>query len=427
MGELPQNFDRLKASAQEPQVETTAPTNEAQVFADLNEDNKGFFAKLSEGSKQLAGWAYEKIKNTPVVGKLVGKAQIAFHEHWMNKHEEKANGLKGRIEETNAKIAEMENSHAEISGALEELRAQNVPNMKSVEEKLRSIENNKKKLEGTRDGFQGKLEARNEKMKMRTEKRDAVVDEFISKATEKLDLVEKKFEELKDSKNQVELKASIAEVRYRKQIEGLDKQQDAKTKIENALKKLGMTDSEIQKDPSLISLNTSITEGKKAIESSRAEMIKEREGIDKQGRKVEPKVRSFKNKIAEFQRMKEKRPSAVGVEEAQTAYEDEPEPVIESKVEAGTEEFSVKTFIEEFNKFLVEKFGNNKEPEMIDVNKFTEITKGIKELAPDANIQFDEFRNIIPSYLKSIGVDSKRVKVLLGDFYQEKIFKPKTN
>lgn len=141
MGELPKDFDRIKQQSLEtPETGVRpGPKNEdlpeAPDFSDLNTENQGFFAKLGSGAKELAGWAYEKIKKTPLVGKLVGKAQIAFHEHWMNKHQEKAQGLKGRIEDTNAEIGQLDSSHAEISSALEDLKVLNSPSMRSLEEK----------------------------------------------------------------------------------------------------------------------------------------------------------------------------------------------------------------------------------------------------------------------------------------------------
>ncbi len=251
MGELPKGIEEIKAGNPVPEAVEVKPEPNTEAPPDVTEslspENQGFFSKLGEKSKELAGWAYEKIHRTPILGKLVGKAEIAFHEHWMNSHQEKAQGISDKITETNNQISQMESSHAEISAALEELRGQNVPNMKSVEEKLRSIEKNKGKLEGDRDKLTEKLDSRNEKMKSRIEKRDAVVDGFIGRCNEKLNPIESEIENLNGRKDQAEFKASMAEVGYRKQLEGLDKQMDVKTKIENALKKLGMSKLEIEK------------------------------------------------------------------------------------------------------------------------------------------------------------------------------------
>lgn len=122
----------------------------APDFAEsLSPENKGFFSRLASGPMQLARWTYEK-----TLGKAVGKAKILYHEYWMNRHQGKAEVLKGKILDTNAKIAQAEKSHAEISKALKELGALNSPNLKSFEERLRMIESEKGKLEVSRTGFE---------------------------------------------------------------------------------------------------------------------------------------------------------------------------------------------------------------------------------------------------------------------------------
>ncbi len=173
----------------------------------------------------------------------------------------------------------------------------------------------------------------------------------------------------------------------------------------------------------MVKLNTAIIEGKKDIDKAKEKMDKDRKDIDKRISKVSTKAQGFRNKVKEFERMKQGRPAPVEIETATVeegkVVENEIEQ--ESNVEAGSEKKLVKEFIESFNKFLEEKSGKKNEPEVIDIKTFQEVTKGFKELVIDSDIQFKEFKNIVPTYLKVIGVKSKRIGPIIDTFYREKI------
>lgn len=441
MSELPNNLDKLKSEAPplpkaeviEAPVEVPSPKNEgtkeAPAFVEtLSPENKGFFSKLGEGAKQLASWTYEK-----TLGKAVGKAKILYHEYWMSKHQGKSEVLKGKILETKSKIAQAEKSHAEISNAVKELAALNTPNMKSFEEKLRAIEGGKRKLEGDQAGLEKKLQYRDEKVNMRTERRDAVVDGFIGKVNERLNPVEQNLEAIKDKKAKFEAKVSMSEIVWKKKLEDCQKQKEIKARLEKALRDSGMTtEYSVNEDEGLSKLQLEIDEGEKQIKEAREKVEKQRSDMDKKLQKIQRKADGFKNKRDEFQKMKEGRHEEVEVEaEVNNSDWESPqentggnEADVESKVEAGKEEFSVKTYINLFNNYLGEKFGSNSQPEVVDIKKFKEMTEGIKELAEDSYVTFDQFKDIVGKYLDATGVKSERLKFLLSDFYAEKVKEP---
>ena len=225
------NVDTSPENRKELEVSTSPVTVESGVNFDegkgnfppvFSEKSKGLWEKLTKGGKEIAGWVSEKIQGMPIVGRLVGKAQILYHFFWMNKHNEKAETLKSKIGEVEEKIAQMAASEKQIADSLEKLKSLNTSGMDSVEEKLRHIQMNKENLITSRDKYKGKLEERNEKMKSSLEKRDAVVDKFISRSREKLEKISGGIEDLKEKRKAFETKASFEEIVNKSKVEELN-------------------------------------------------------------------------------------------------------------------------------------------------------------------------------------------------------------
>jgi predicted nucleic acid-binding Zn-ribbon protein len=439
MSELPNNLNELKAGVpplpKAEQVEAVEPTpepkNEANKEAPdfsktLNPENKGIFSRMKEGGKTFFNWASEKIHSAAVNNRFVSKMRMAYHGYWMNKHEEKANGFKDKISGKDSEIVEMQKSHDEIASALEELRAHNVPNMKSVEEKLRAIESKQGKLEGDKKNLQEKLDRRNERMLERTKSRDAIADQFIEKYNGKLNDIENNLTGMNDMKDDAELKASIAEVDYRKQEERLDSMQKSKEKIENALRSTGMSKVEIDGSADLMNLGDAIKKGIKSIEESRQKMENERKAIEEKIKSVSSKTQPFKDKVKEFQDIKAGKPEVVKVENAvesttgDVSAEGEGSDV-ESVVEEGSERMKVNKFVEEFNKFINP---DKKIPAPVETVNTVSFFGTIKKLGLGdmEEVSFKEFKFILANYFKVIKLKTNRnVNDLLESFYNKNV------
>lgn len=267
---------------------------------------------------------------------------------------------------------------------------------------------------------------------MRTERRDGVVDGFIGKVNEKLGPIEKNLETMKSKKEKFEANASMGEIVFKRQLEDCKKKKEIRDRLEKAMRDSGMSEYAVSEDEGLADLQASIDEGIKQVRDARIAIEKQRQDMEKRMGKNQKKADGFKKKVGDFQKMKDGRHKEVEVE-GEVENLDAPstekktaglEGGAESKVEEGKEEFPVKAYIDLYDTYLREEFGNGSEPEVVDLKKFKGMTEGIKDLAEDAYITFDQFKDLVANYLRITGVKSDRLDFLLVGFYNKKIKEP---
>lgn len=413
------------APVEAPQQPEEVPTDSTES---LNVENKGFFAKLGERAKEVGNWAYETINKIPGVNKIVGKVEIAYHSYWMNRHEEKARAITGKISGTDAQIEAVEQSRAEIAYALHELGKEgaDIPNMQSVQEKMKSMDDQLEGLNLEKTKLNEKLEKRNEKMQGYVEKRDAVVDRLVGQYQEKLSPLEIEIEKINDCKDEFELSEAVAELRHETQNERLNNIEKKKDVLEKALLASGLSEEQVYDDPSIQSLYKMIDEGREQIKKEQEILAVSRKYYESRLKETESKADVYRKKKAKFNNIKEGKPEPVEMPEA---VDHESEPIIEPEdqedgLEANVEEepkYRLDTFVSEYNKFIKEEYKTDVDPqeEIVLVNFMKET--GVKE---SQEMEFKRFKKILGTYYKKIKLPATSIKKFdsrAEAFYKEKI------
>ena len=305
----------------DPKEETKTPTPEVEdqknlegespeesienATAYLGTENQSFFSKMSEGAKNLANQAYEGLYKIPVANRLVGKMEIAYNQFWIDKHQDKAVDFKSKVDSLGIKIEAKEDSEKEINSAVKELEAQGFSGAR-LQLKLQELNKEKTKLENKQDKKQSKFESRENKIKIYTEKRDKIADKLIDRYEKKIEPMEKELEILQSLRDEADLKAAVIEIKHKEQIEKLKIKEEKKTKIEEGLRRGGLSEKEIKKTTK--ELEDVITEGHLAIKRGELELAEKREKMNKKIAKIDARANPYRDKREEFNRVKNRRP-----------------------------------------------------------------------------------------------------------------------
>lgn len=303
-------------------IKTPAPESGLEMPAEFfNSDNQGFFDRMSERAQNFAHQAYEGIYNIPIVNRVVGKLEIAYNNFWSDRHEEKAIGLKEKMDGLSVKIGTFDDSKSRIEAAIADLTSQGVPGVESLQVKLKDLDRQKNETLNERDRVQSKFEARDNKIKLYTNERDRVADKLIGHYSEKLKPMEKEFGTLYTCRDQADLSLAVLEAKQQEQIEKLDNFEKRKQQIEEALRATGMTEKQIAKFEAVKALGSYIDDGHKSIQSAKEQMTARVEQINKRIAKVDAKANPYRDKREEFARIKEGRPIKIHVETRQRGEE----------------------------------------------------------------------------------------------------------
>lgn len=413
----------------------------------LSSENQGFFHKMSEGGKKLAGQAYEGLYKIPGVNRIVGKIEIAYNQFWVDRHEEKAVGFKSKMDGLNLKVGAFDQSKKEIESLVENFKKQGVPGVESLSLKLKDIDQQKMDLLNQKDKAQSKFEARENKMKLYTNERDRVADKLISRYNEKLEPMEKELENLQTYKDQTDLLVAVTEVKHNEQIARLGGREKQKRQVEEALRGTGMSEKEIKKFEGVKVLEEFLAQGREKLKIEKENLAKKKAEINQKIAKVDAKANPYRDKREEFTRVKEGRPIKMNVETRQRGQEFKGEEETgshtreqrsessyttggESSSEVSAEEEIVETkedkerlktssYVSGWNTYLQEKYGKGKVPpnEMVDQKDFLKMTR----LSVDYKLDFKDFKNILAKYYKFRKMPTEKLNKNIDNFFKEKI------
>lgn len=411
-----------------PEAKLVAKTPEMSadnVASFLNTENKGFFGKMSETGKNIVKQAYETISKATGADVAVGKMKIAYSQYWMDSYEQKSVALKGKMDGCDAKAGVLDQSKSQIASAIEDLKAQDIPGFESLQLKLKEIDSKKAELQNQKNFAQSELEAQKNQASLLTNERDRVASELIGRYDEKLEPIEKELEALNTNRDQVDLLATVAEVRLQEESDRLGKIKKQKDTLESAFRNSGMKDGEIRRNEVIQTLTGIFESGQKSIKAERDVIAKRKAEINAKIARVDAKANPYRDKREEYIRVKDSRPLNIEVkprsklreptyvaEQAQgnTRIEDEQENQAEGggistvspeseAVKENVEKLKAIDLVNLWNSFLKEEYkGDNGKVarELLDPKDFL---KAIK-LLQSFRLEFKDFRNILGKYYK---------------------------
>lgn len=436
------------------------------VDSSLNPENKNFFKKMSEGGRAIAGQVFEAagrtsektreglskipgetaegIYNIPGVARILGKMEITYNQFWADKHEEKALGLKDKMDNFDLKTKTLEGAQKDLEEKIKAFKKSGFP-VGSLDLGLRDIERQKEEIAKKRDVIQSRFEARDSNRKLYINERDRVADKLINRYEKKLQPFEKTIEDLKISRDQLDLASTIAEIKNEQKEEEYKKlEQDIKV-AEESLRASGKKEWTIGRDKTLKLVRAEIIKGRKEIAERRESITKERFELNRKIAEVDKKANPLRDKKREFVRIKQRRPIDTNVKprerEKNTSFEEEskdykrevsPEEIPSGTFEDGAEEIEdleikevlpLPVLISIWNNHLkasskVENF----QSKLINVKDFVKA----QQMFGEVDLSFKDFKKILESYydFKKISIEKNAFGKDFGNFEDKsKIFK----
>jgi hypothetical protein len=440
------------------------------VDSSLNPENKNFFKKMSEGGRAIAGQVFEAagrvsgkareslskipekaaegVYNLPGVARFLGKMEITYNQFWADKHEEKALGLKDKMDNFDLKTKTLEGAQKDLEEKIEGFKKSGFP-VGSLALGLRDIERQKEEIAKKRDVIQSKFESRDNNRKLYIGERDRVADTLINRYDEKLKPFEKTIEDLKISRDQLDLASTISEIKNVQQEEKYKiLEQDIK-KTEDALRASGKREWTIGRDKTLNLVRAEIINGRKEITTRRENIAKERSELNRKIAEADEKANPLRDKRGEFIRIKNGRPIDINVKqrkrEENVSFEEEikdnsreesfgekPEEIPSGTFEDGVEEIEdleikevlpLPVLISIWNSHLKRSSKvDNFQSKLINVKDFVKA----QQMFGEVDLSFKDFRKILEDYykIKEIPIEKNVFGKDFGSFEDKsKIFK----
>lgn len=416
------------ASTVEAPKSVETPVTTADPVESLSADNKGFFSRMSEAGRNLAHQAYEGLYKIPGVNRIVGRLEIAYNQAWMDRHQEKAAALKGRMDSLDVRSGTLDKSSQEIETVIADLKQRGMSGIESLQLKVEENTRKKLDLETQRDNLQSRLEARNDKMRLYGENRDRIADRFIGKYDEKLRPMETQLESLQTRKDEAELSLAVAQAKHKAEAEKLDDLTKSKAQIEEALRKTGMSERQIAGFEAVKNLGDIISRGREKIRTEGIAIAEKKTAIDRRIAAVEASANVYRNKQKEFTRVKERKPLEVkpgekkepeAKEEKSAAASSTPERVPEKAREK--EQQTVEGLIFGWNNFLKEQADYRSE-DLISLDDFSKATG----LSGEFSMDLPDFKDILGKYLKVKKLPTSKYLKYIDGYIENIRSSPKT-
>lgn len=423
---MPQENPKTNQEQEKP-IEDQFDPEKVATTANLNPENQGFFSKMSEKGKSLAGKFYEGLYKIPGVNRIVGKMEIAYNQFWADKHETKAADLKGKMDAMDLGMNVLGQSKKEIEDVIENLKQQKMPGVESLQLKLRDIDQKKVELQNKKDKIQTKFEYRDDKKKLYTNERDRVADKLIGRYNEKLEPMERDLERLQDSKDRIDLQIAATEIKHKESMTKLADQEKRKNQLENALRATGMSDRQVKNFEAVKVLDTLLADGREKIRIEKEDLVRRKAEINQKIAKVDAKANPYRDKKGEFARVKERRPIEMKVEtrKREEGFDGEEEVGAKTREEVETSETekekhqeALGIYLFGWNTFLLEKYGKGiiSSGELIDYDKFLKETG----LSKNNKVDFEDFKNILGKYYKVAKLPKDKFSKNIDEFFDKK-------
>lgn len=412
--------------------ETGRESGMGNIDGFFDEKNKGFFGRMSEKGKGIISGAYEGLYKIPGVSRIVGKMEIAYNQFWMDRHEKKAVSLKGKMDGLDAQLGALGQAKQEMEGNIKELQRLGVPKVESLQLKLKDIDRQSAELLSKKDATQSKFEARDNKVKLYANERDGIADRLIGRYDEKLKPMEQELEKMQTCRDQVDLLATVMEVRHNEQTTKINGIESKKTQIEEILRKTGTSEREIKK--TVASLSEQVSQGREKMKKERENLKQRQDEINRKIAKLDAKANPYRDKREQFMRVKEGRPLDIKAEtrkrgeefkgrEETEAHTREEASVSSTEDREGSANVGTRSVREEggsyqeaeyspeedkrptvadhisaLNAYLQENGSKEEKKMLVDPRDFVRSVKML--LSQDSRLDFEDFKKVLGKYYK---------------------------
>ncbi len=285
----------------------------------LEDENKGFFSKMSGGAKSIFNKAYEGIKKVPVAERMIGKMGIAYNQHWIDSHEKVATKKQVALENTETEINTLSSVRSEMVDAIQTLEQEGVSTT-PLQRGLKNIDKKTLKKMGESDKHQSKLEARVDLMTIYTNKRDHIADQAISKYDQKIEPLNLEMQRLALLREKVKMVIEETKRKNEAQRKVLSQLLDKKLRIEEAYRKGGIKDGaggitggRISKISAVKELQKVIEQGYDKLHNEEDKLFSKKLEIDIKIAKLERKANPYRDRRENLIRVKENRPIEFGI------------------------------------------------------------------------------------------------------------------
>lgn len=401
-----------------------ATTEEDDAPADMAPERRRGFRALPERSRNVLQRMYDQVAAEPELRRVIGKMEIAYHQIFLDRHQEDSAKLKTKLDIVDAKLEGTDEARSDIEADIAQMERDGEPGSEALKMSLQKLDRRRAKIMAERDKKQTAFEAVDNKARLRATKRDAVADRLIDTYDKELLPLESELEALQTARDEVELTVIVTEVKHKELRQRAEEIQERKERTAGNMRRGGSSEKDIRKamssyDTRIYGIAEQISRDEGAIATRKLE-------IDARVAIVAAAADPYRDKREEFVRIKNSRPIDIKVEaRTREVVTDEETPTIGRTREfaepgGGAETTAapevdtdprpeVSSYVSQWNEHLAAKGIDGARP--VDLGKFTK-DAGIGEAT---KLDSDDFKKILAAYLKAIKVSSEHADAL-GDF-----------
>lgn len=388
--------------------------NPTETPSTLSSKSQEIFNKMSEGAKKIANEAYKSIGVG--VDRVVDKMKIVWNQFGIDGHQRAATKFNSQMDGFDSRIGKLDQVKKELESDIENLKQSEFLGVdpSSLQLQIEKIEQQKIKLQGDKSKTQLEFEGREKKIQTCTNERDSAANRFIERYEEKLKPMEEVLKGLETSRGQVNFSIKRTEIKHKEELADLDKLEKQRNGIADNLRRARMSsEKKIRKDETIKQLDKQLRDRREAMRVEKGNLAKRKVEIDRDIARVDAKANPCRDKRERFVRIKEGRPiENVSTREAVPAEnQDSDETKKETKKSAEVNEQLTVTHIDNWNKFLKEKYKEGAEE--LDKEDF------LKE-ADLSKMDIGDFKDLLGEYLKYKGKSMEQFNKSINEFIKGK-------
>ncbi len=356
--------------------------------------------------KGFLGKVYEGIYKIPVLNRIVGKMEIAYHNRGIEKNQEEAADLKKDIETYGAEEKKVSALSETTESILKDLQKENLPGTEAILKKLEKLGAEKKEILGKQTEMKAELDKRNAKIGEYEGKRNTIADRLIEYYDTKLTPMNEKIGTLNGLKDQLEFSTVAFEIKHRGELLELDRREKVKNGLVEKLKKIGQ---DPEKFEAVYELEKEIDRGRVAIKMDQADMALEKKRLEEQIAEINKSADVYKAKRKNFELIKEGKsaePIALAKEnftEASSASSAQEGAETEKSAEKSS---TVASLLLNWNKHIAKKSAEERTKEtIIEEKDFVKVLP----FGKDYPLNIVDFKKILGQYykLKKLSLNKK--------------------
>src|SRR3990167_2899126 len=294
-----------------PAGDEESPESDEEPPEDLAPERRSGFRALPEQTRSRFGNLYRRLQEMPATRRIVGKLEIAYHQHFLDRDQEQSVGLKTRLDIVDARLEGLEEARREIEADIADIRVNGDPCAEALQMSLQKLDKTRAKIMAERDKAQTAFEAVDNKAKLRATKRDAVADRLITTYDQELLPLETELEALQTARDQMELIVAITEVKHEELTARAERLQERRDHIAELLRRSGASEKDIRQ--ATASFDERVLGIAEEISRDRESIATRKLAIDERVARVDAAANPYRDKREEFVRVKNSRPIDIEV------------------------------------------------------------------------------------------------------------------